>query len=232
MNIQAKYPNIQALFHFQNRMKKLIATYVLKFDELWRRVDAILFFINVIHQQQQLNNWHSVYFLAQALQCPPLLNLKECWRKIAFHHLNAYSYFQEVNEQLNQDRQLEFYQKADKYIPIFYDVIETIKEHCGLIIVQLKQHRFHNRWDNLRNDDDTAIWINDEVGSLMKDCLADDSGQFASKHAQSSKTNGNFVQQIISIILTKLSLSIDHFRFKFFNNNLNFVIQLLNLCRN
>ncbi|OTF74259.1 hypothetical protein BLA29_002670, partial [Euroglyphus maynei] len=155
-----------------NRIIRLIATNILANEQLEQRVRSILFFIRVICHLQTLNNWHSVNLVTKSLQCPPVVRLKDTWRKITFNHPEDYCNFIQISEDLEAGNQWVAYETSIRFLPIFDDTIEMIKERCGLMIVQLQQHRFHQTWHNHgRMDDHNLInWINNEVDNLMKDC--------------------------------------------------------------
>lgn len=140
----------------------------MRHDQLEQRVAATLFFLGVIRELHRLGNWHSVNLVTQSLQCPPVVRMKETWRKITFKYADTYCFFIQMSEDLASGRQLLYYEQNPKFIPIFDDVIEQIKEKCGLIIVQINQHRLRGTWDNLHNDD-IAKWINDEIDNLVHD---------------------------------------------------------------
>ncbi|KAH9414263.1 cell division cycle- protein [Dermatophagoides pteronyssinus] len=164
--------HIKGLFHFQNRIVRLIATNILNNHQLEQRVRSILFFIRVIRHLQTLNNWLAINLVTKSLQCPPVVRLKDTWRKITFNHPEDYCNFIQISEDLESGNQWLAYESGQRFLPIFDDTIEMIKEHCGLMIVQLKQHRFHQSWHNHgRSDDHNLInWINNEVDNLLKDC--------------------------------------------------------------
>ncbi|XP_075588670.1 uncharacterized protein LOC124496932 isoform X2 [Dermatophagoides farinae] len=155
-----------------NRIVRLIATYILQHEQLEQRVRSILFFIRVIGHLQILNNWHSVNLITKSLQCPPVVRLKDTWRKITFVHPEDYCNFIEISEDLEAGNQWLAYETAGRFLPIFDDTIAMIKERCGLMIVQIQQYRFHQSWKNhARVDDHDLInWINQEVGDILKDC--------------------------------------------------------------
>uniref|UniRef100_A0A6P6Y8Y1 Uncharacterized protein LOC113795034 n=1 Tax=Dermatophagoides pteronyssinus TaxID=6956 RepID=A0A6P6Y8Y1_DERPT len=137
-----------SLFHFQNRIVRLIATNILNNHQLEQRVRSILFFIRVIRHLQTLNNWLAINLVTKSLQCPPVVRLKDTWRKITFNHPEDYCNFIQISEDLESGNQWLAYESGQRFLPIFDDTIEMIKEHCGLMIVQLKQHRFHQSWHN------------------------------------------------------------------------------------
>lgn len=153
----------------QNRIIRLIATYILHYEELDERVEAILFFIQVIQQLHRLGNWHSINVITQSLQCPPIVRLKETWRKITFNYADEYCYFIQISEDLASGKQLTLYDSLKTFIAIFDDVVDKIKERCGFKIVQVHQHRLHKNWDREGKEGDIMTWVNSEILDLLKD---------------------------------------------------------------
>src|SRR5699024_8099588 len=111
--------NIKGLFHLQNRIIRLIATYILRHDDLDQRAESILFFIQVIRQLAQLGNWHSINVITQSPQCPPIVRLKDTWRKITFNYADDYCYFIQMSEDLASGIQLSLYDSLKTFIAIF-----------------------------------------------------------------------------------------------------------------
>lgn len=161
--------NIKGLFHLQNRIIRLIATTILRHEDLNKRAESILFFIQVIRQLELLGNWHSINMLTQSLQCPPIVRLKDTWRKITFNYADEYCFFIQVSEDLAVGKQLGLYDSLTTFIAIFDDVVDKIKERCGFKIVQIHQFRLHKNWEKDSKSDNMVAWVNNEIMDLLKD---------------------------------------------------------------
>ena len=148
-------------------MVRLISTFILKHDNLEERVDAILFFLETIRQLYRIANWHSVNLLIQSLQCPPIVRLKETWRKITFQHHDDYCYFLDMSEHLRMGKECIEYETLKRFLPVFDDVLDKIKEKCGLKLILISQNRQSTNWGN-SNNDTIADWVNDEVEKLKE----------------------------------------------------------------
>ena len=147
----------------------MIATYILRHDDLNQRAESILFFINVIRQLARLGNWLSINVITQSLQCPPIVRLKDTWRKITFNYSDEYCYFIQMSEDMATGIQLELYDSLNTFIAIFDDVVDKIKERCGFKIVQIHQHRLHKNWNKDPKEEDIMGWVNSEILDLLKD---------------------------------------------------------------
>lgn len=123
----------------------------------------------MIRELKSFNNWHSANVVTQSLQSPPVIRLKDTWRSITFNHADSYCFFIEISELFSEKKHIPLYDTVQRFIPIFGDVIEQIKERCGLKIVQISQHRLHSNWGATRSDTNYVQWMNQEVNSLMED---------------------------------------------------------------
>ncbi|KAJ6216632.1 hypothetical protein RDWZM_007789 [Blomia tropicalis] len=175
-HVLSSCPNIKAFFHLKTRITRLIATYILHHEQLDQRAEAILFFINVIRQLNELGNWNSINVITQSLQCPPIVRLKDTWRKITFNNAEEYCYFIQVSEDLASGQQLECYDSLDTFLAIFDDVADKIKERCGFKILQIHQHRLHSSWDNTR-EDDIMNWVNMKLAKQSRGLVVDEKSE-------------------------------------------------------
>lgn len=158
------------MLHFHHRVIRLISTYIVHRETLSHAIGAMLFFINVARHLMWLGNWHSVHLVVQSLQCPPVVRLKDAWRKITFNHAEEYDHFIDISQQLGSDNadRLGRYENKAKCLVIFEDFLERIKEVCGLKLVQILQHRLHNNWASVK-DDHIVSWISNEIDELLQE---------------------------------------------------------------
>ena len=201
----------------KTRITRLIATYILHHEQLDQRAEAILFFINVIRQLNELGNWNSINVITQSLQCPPIVRLKDTWRKITFNNAEEYCYFIQVSEDLASGQQLECYDSLDTFLAIFDDVADKIKERCGFKILQIHQHRLHSSWDNTR-EDDIMNWVNSEILNILKDIKGNVEDKYVDTKLLGKKSSITSIDETMKPLKKTKKLNIFH---RFFNCPLN-----------
>lgn len=128
--------------------------------------------------------------IATSLQCPPVVRLKDTWRKITFNYADEYCYFIQISEDLAVGKQLTLYDSLSTFIAIFDDVVDKIKERSGFKIVQIAQHRLHKNWQEKNPQEENIMtWVNGEIVDLLKDINGNLEDKFFETHSFGKKSS-------------------------------------------